>query len=70
MVPRVHSGLDGGDEMDLSLESATRGLQQAQRSVPELKWVLITHEEAMREKPAPGQEAEFVTRESEPPSPS
>lgn len=66
VVPRVHSGLDGAYEMDLSLESATRVLRQAQRSVPELEWVLVTHEEAMREKPAPGQEPGFVAAEPEP----
>lgn len=54
VVPRVHSGLDGAYDSDLPLSEATEALQRAQRRVPELEWVLVTHEEATREKPAPG----------------
>ena len=54
VVPRVHNGLDGAYDTDLPLSEATKALRRAQQRVPELEWVLVTHEEATREKPAPG----------------
>ena len=56
VVPRVHSALDGAYETGLTLSAATDTLGRAQERVPELEWVLVTHEEATREKPVPGQD--------------
>lgn len=57
VVPRVHDGLEGAYARDLAIGEATAALRQAQAEVPELEWVLVTHEEATRRKPAPGEES-------------
>lgn len=66
VVPRVHDGLDGAYATGVSLRQAETVLEAAQRDVPELEWVILTHEEATRAKPAPG--GPFVAADPEPQS--
>lgn len=66
VVPRVHDGLDGAYDRELSLTEAENALRAAQGEVPELEWVIVTHKEATRAKPAPG--GPFIAADPEPQS--